>query len=133
SSASFIFSNGLLLFSVVLIPFPTSLLGAHLLTSHSAPAVLLYNAVLALQAIGWILLTSAALRDRLTKNAASTAALRGNKRNGYLAFVIYSMFAVLAYWFPVTTAAITTLTWIFWLIVGISVFGKARLEVPDTR
>ena len=132
SSASFIFANGLLLFSVVLIPFPTSLLGAQVLTSHSAPAVVLYNAVLSLQAAGWILLTGAALRNRLTKNAVSTAAMRVNNRNGYLAFAIYSTFAVLAYWFPITIAALTTMTWIFWLVLGITVLGKARLEVSDS-
>lgn len=128
SSASFIFSNGLLLFSVVLLPFPTSLLGAQL----STPAVLLYNAVLALQGAAWILLTGTALRSRLTKDAASTAAMRKNNRNAYLAFAVYSTFAVLAYWFPVTIAAITTMTWIFWLIVGISVLGKTHLKVSDS-
>ena len=127
SSASFIFSNGLLLFSVVLIPFPTSLLGEQL----SAPAVLLYNAVLSLQAVGWILLTGAALRNGLTKNPASAAAMRKNHRNGYVAFVVYSAFAVLAYWFPVTIAAITTMTWIVWLIVGISVLGKSHVKIAD--
>lgn len=132
SSPAFIFSNGLLLFSVVLIPFPTSLLGDHLFTNHSAPAVVLYNAILSLQAAGWILLTGAAIANGLTKSAASAEAMRTNNRNGYLAFVVYSSFAVLAYWFPVTIAAVTTMTWIFWLVLGISVFGKARLEVPDS-
>jgi uncharacterized membrane protein len=96
SSASFIFSNGLLLFSVVLIPFPTSLLGDHIFTGHSAPSVILYNAVLSLQAIGWILLTGAAIRNGLTKNAASTAAMHISNRNGYFAFAMYSTLAVLA-------------------------------------
>src|SRR5215469_13000569 len=129
SSASFIFSNGLLLFTVVLIPFPTSLLGDHLFTSHSAPAVMLYNAVLAFQAIAWVFLTRAAIANGLTKNATSDAAMRINNRNGYSAFVIYSALAILADRFPVTIATITTMTWIFWLILGISQLGKSRLEV----
>ena len=132
SSASFIFSNGLLLFTVVLIPFPTSLLGDHLFTSHSAPAVMLYNAVLAFQAIAWVFLTRAAIANGLTKNATSDAAMRINNRNGYSAFVIYSALAILADRFPVTIATITTMTWIFWLILGISQLGKARLEVSDS-
>jgi len=132
SSASFILSNGLLLFSIVLVPFPTALLGDHLFTDHSAPAVMLYNAVLSLQAVGWICLTSAAIRNRLTKDAAAAAAMRTNRRNGYLAFVIYSTFAILAFQFPVAIAAITTLTWIFWLISGIYLLGKTRSEVSDS-
>jgi hypothetical protein len=65
SSVSFIYANGFLLHGVVFIPFPTSLLGAFLLTDHAAPAVVLYNAVLVQQAIAWILLSRAALTDRL--------------------------------------------------------------------
>jgi uncharacterized membrane protein len=110
SSGPFIFANGLLLFSVVVIPFPTSLLGDHLFTNHAAPAVILYNAVLALQAIGWIFLTETAIKGRLTKNAVSASTMRVNKRNGYSALTLYSTLAVLAYWIPGTVAAITILT-----------------------
>lgn len=126
SSGSFIYANGFLLFSVVVVPFPTSLLGDHLLTGHAAPAVMFYNVVLLLQAIGWILLTTTAIRDKLTKNAASTSAMRSNMRNGYFALTLYSTLAVLAYWIPGTIAVITILTWLFWLVVGIYVLGKAR-------
>ncbi len=55
TSNAFMYANGLLLFSVVVVPFPTSLLGAYLFTDDSAPAVVLYNSTLALQSLGWIL------------------------------------------------------------------------------
>lgn len=132
ASGPFIYANGLLLFSVVVVPFPTALLGDHLFSDHAAPAVILYDAVLALQAIGWILLTGAAIKDGLAKNAVSADAMRMNNRNGYFAFAIYSTFAILANWFPVTLAAITTMTWIFWLIFGIVQLGKARSEVSQS-
>src|SRR6187399_2448222 len=45
SSASFIYANGFLLFTVVFIPFPTALLGQFIGTEHAAPTVMLYNAV----------------------------------------------------------------------------------------
>ena len=131
SSASFIFSNGFLLFSIVLIPFPTSLLGDHLFTNHSAPAVVLYDAVLSLQGAAWVMLTGSAIANGLTKNASSDATMRANHKNGYWAVVLYSTFAILAYWFPVPIAAITTLISIYWLVVGISVLGKARFETSD--
>ena len=53
SSAAFIYANGFLLLTVVFIPFPTALLGAFVWTDHAAPAVVLYDAVIAVQAIGW--------------------------------------------------------------------------------
>src|SRR6185503_4162693 len=49
SSAPFLYANGFLLLTVVSIPFPTSLLGEYVLTDHAAPAVVIYNAVLAIQ------------------------------------------------------------------------------------
>src|SRR4029078_4122481 len=51
STASFIYANGFLLLTVVFIPFPTSLLGEFIFTDYAATAVVLYNAVIALQSI----------------------------------------------------------------------------------
>jgi uncharacterized membrane protein len=121
SSSPFIYANGFLLLTVVTIPFPTALLGEYLPTDHSAPAVILYDSVLAFQAIGWILLCSAALRTQLTKNQESTLAMRRNNSYGYFAFTVYSLCAIIAFWFPLTIAIFTTSIWIFWLIWGISI------------
>jgi uncharacterized membrane protein len=120
SSASFIYGNGFLLLTVVIIPFPTALLGEYLFTGHSAPAVVLYNAVVAANSIGWVLLTRAAIKNDLTKNEKSKATMRVNNKNGYYAFLIYTLLAIAAFWFPLTVATLTTLTWIFWLIFGIN-------------
>ena len=120
SSSAFVYSNGFLLLTVVFIPFPTSLMGEYILTDHAAPAVFLYNAIVAIQGIAWVLLSESALNDQLTKNERSTMQMRINRRNGYFAFIIYSLFAIIALWFPLTIAIITTLTWIYWLIFGIN-------------
>jgi len=119
SSGAFIYSNAFLLLTVVFIPFPTALLGSYLLTDHAAPAVVIYNAVIALQAIGWILFCGVALRDRLTKDTAAASTLRTSYRNAWLSLVLYSGLAVVAVWFPQPIAAVTTLTWIFWLVFGL--------------
>ena len=119
SSASFIYANGFLLLAVVSIPFPTALLGEFLGTDHAAPAVLLYNAVLAATAIGWILIGTAALRSQLAKDEMSATTIRARRSNGYFAFMLYSLLAVVALWFPVASAFVTTATWIFWLGLGI--------------
>ena len=118
SSVSFIYANGFLLFTVVFIPFPTSLLGEHILTDHAAPAVILYDATLALQAIGWILFSASALKNNLGKSEKAIIQTRKSGKFAYFAFSLYSLCAILAIWFPFVIAIITTLTWIFWLIWG---------------
>ena len=119
SSAAFIYANGFLLLTVVVMPFPTALVGEYLLTDHAAPAVVIYNAVTAVQAIGWILVSGAALRGRLTKDEKSTSAMRNNHRNGYFALVVYSVLALIAFWFPLGIAIVTTILWTYWLALGL--------------
>ncbi len=121
SSPSFIYSNGFLVLTVVFLPFPTSLLGEHLLTDHAVPAVVLFNSTLALQAFGWVLLTGAALKNKLAKDEKGILILRGYNRYGYFAVILYSVCTIVAFWFPFGIALFTTATWIFWLIFGISV------------
>ena len=119
SSTGFLYANGIVLLTVVFIPFPTSLIGEYIFTDHAAPAVVLYDAVLALQGMAWILVTGAALRKQLTKDERSTAKMRINRKHAYLAFIVYSLLAICALWFPLSVAVFTTLTLIFWLVFGI--------------
>jgi uncharacterized membrane protein len=119
SSASYIYANGFMLLTVVFIPFPTSLMGEYILTDHAAPAVIIYDSTLALQAISWILLTGAVLKDQIAKSEKAILTIRKSRKFGYFAFVLYSLFAIIAIWFPLTIAIITTITWIFWLVWSI--------------
>ena len=121
SSALFIYANGCLLLAVVFVPFPTSLVGEYISTDHAAPAVILYDAVLALQALGWILICHVALKDHLCRNERSALAIRKNGRFGYFALILYSVCAIAAFWFPLTIVMITTITWIFWLLHGVNI------------
>jgi uncharacterized membrane protein len=114
SSAPFVYANGLLLLTVVVIPFPTALLGISLSTGHAAPGVVLYNGVLVLQAISWILVCGTALRGRLQASDSAAAMLREGRRNGYGAVALYSLLALAAFWFPRAVATITAATWAFW-------------------
>jgi len=119
SSASFIYANGFLLLTVVFTPFPTALLGEFLLTGHSAPSVVLYSAVLVVQAIGWILVSGTALKNNLCVDERSMSAMRENNRNGFFALAFYSLLAIAALWLPLAAAAVTTVSWIFWLVLSI--------------
>lgn len=119
SSSPFFYANALLLLTVVFIPFPTVLLGAYITTDHAAPAVVLYDAVLAVQAIGWLLLTAAALRGGLVRDEESIATMREAHRNGYFALALYGLLAIAAFWFPVVVAILTTMSWLFWLTLSV--------------
>lgn len=119
TSAAFMYANGFLLLTVVAIPFPAGLLGEFLWTDHSAPAVVLYNAILAAVAMGWILVTGTALRGGLTVDERAARAMGSNARNGYFALALYSLLAVAGVWLPIPVAIVTTLSWLFWLVLGI--------------
>ena len=115
SSASFIYANGFLLLTVVFMPFPTALVGEYLLTDHAGPAVVIYNSVTVVQSAAWILVSGAALRGQLTRDDRSTSLMRDNHRNGYVAVVVYSLLALIAVWFPLAIAIVTTVLWVYWL------------------
>ena len=119
TSASFMYANGLLLLTVVFIPFPTALLGEHLFTDHSSPAVVLYDFVLVCQALCWIFMTNVALRNRLAKDERTHSTIREHRLFGFVALGIYSACAITAFWFPLTIAIVTALIWTVWLIVSI--------------
>jgi len=119
TSVGFIYSNGFLLLTVVAIPFPTGLLGEFLWTDHAGPAVVLYNATLAVVALGWILVTGTALRDHLTFDEVTAQEMGDGARNGYRALGLYSLLAVAAVWLPIPAALATALSWLFWLVLGI--------------
>lgn len=121
TSSSFLYANGFLLLTVVFIPFPTSLLGDYIFTAHAAPAVILYDSILALQAIAWVLISKAAIKNHLGKNEKANLEIKKNGSYGYFAFSLYSLCSILAIWFPLTIVSFTVLTWIVWLILGINV------------
>jgi uncharacterized membrane protein len=120
STGSFIYANGLLLLTVVFIPFPTSLLGEYILTDHASPAVILYDSTLAMQAIAWILMSKLAIKHHLIKDEKSLVTIRNGGKYAYFAIAIYSLCAIMAIWFPLTIALITALIFIFWLMFGIN-------------
>jgi len=119
SSPSFIYANGFLLLTVVFIPFPTSLLGEHILTAHASPAVFLYTGIIAIQGLGWVLLSAASLKNELAINEKAIAQIKVNRKNGYITFIIYFLLALISFCFPLTIAIVTTLTLIFWLFYGV--------------
>ena len=119
NSPAFLYANGFLVLSVVSVPFTTSLLGNFVATDAASPAVVIYDALLAVQALGWIAVTSVALRQGLSRDERAAAALQTRLRNGYGALGLYAALALSALWLPRPIAAITAATWLFWLALSL--------------
>jgi len=119
TSAAFLFANGALLLTVAFLPFPTALLGEFAGSASAAPAVVLYDAVLAAQAFAWIVMTRSARRGGLARDADAQATVHANEKRAYGALVLYTLLAVLAVWIPTVVAVLTTATWIIWLVTSL--------------
>ncbi len=127
TSSAFMYANGLLLLSVVFIPFPTSLIGEYILTDHAAPAVIIYNLVLTLQAFSWALICTAGLKGNLAKGEKSIQQTRRNRTYAYFSVVVYAVLAILSAWFPLPVLITTMLLWVLWLLLGINIKPDAEL------
>lgn len=122
SSSPFIFANGFLLLSIVLLPFTTTLLSDHLFTDHATAAVVVYAAVNALQSLAWVFLSHTALGiDPLTKDEESTRAARAGQRRSYLSLASNLILVVLAFWFPQVAAFLLGAIWVGWLVYGMRI------------
>jgi hypothetical protein len=56
--------------------------------------------------------------------------MRESRRYSFFAVTLYSALAVIAWWYPLAVALVTTATWAFWLSVGVRGFG---LDDGSTR
>ena len=122
SSPAFIYANGFLLLTIVILPFTTALLSEHLFTDHATPAVVVYAAINALQSIAWILLSHAALGPNpLTKNERSTLTARAGQKSSYLALAINTLLTVMAFWLPQVAAILLGVVWLGWLVYGMRI------------
>jgi uncharacterized membrane protein len=121
STPPFMYANIFLLLTIVLIPFPTALFAQFGFTDSAGPAVVIYGMVMLLTNIGWILITSTALKPHdLSRNKAAKLMVEKIRKQGISAFALYSTCTILAFWFPFVVFIILTLTWLAWLVLGLS-------------
>src|ERR1051326_995018 len=121
SSPQLLYANGFLLLTVVFIPFPSALLGEYILTESAAPAVVLYTAINAVQAIAWNVMSRVVLKQNLTRSEKAKEKAQDVYKKTYFAIALYTICSILALWFPLTFAIVITIIWIFWLIYGINI------------
>ncbi len=121
ATPGFIYANGFLLFTIALFPFPTALLAQFGWTDAATPAVVLYALVNWGQNVGWLLMERAALgREPLATSRGCLAAVRDAQRQSRMAFFVYPVCIVAAFWFPRAVAGFFALLWGGWVIYGIT-------------
>ena len=125
SSTKFTYANGLLMLSVVLVPFITAAVAEYLNTANSdlaQPAITLYCAVILLNNFAWNLIHHVYLfSEALVKpNVNIKKAKKQAKYSRYM-FILYGFTFILSFWCPLISFTIIALTFVLWLIQGIAI------------
>ena len=121
SSAKFTYANGLLLLAIIILPFPTAAVAEYIQTDYSQPAVTLYCAVALLNNIAWLVIWHSFFYPQsLYKSGITLQQIKNNSFYTKMGFGLYSFVFVLSFWFPITAFTIIGLSYIVWLILGIS-------------
>ena len=119
SSPQFIYANGFLMLTVVVLPYTTELMAVYFRTPYAQPAISLYCFTALLQNIAWnILVWTIRHTVQLTKTEAIQLKIKVTVKNMLYAMFLYAGIFILSFWFPVTAMVIITTSMITWLILG---------------
>jgi len=119
TSALFQYANAFLMFSIILIPFPTSLIAEYLNTPYSQPAIMIYSLNSLLHNIAWLVLFYSVEKPiSLLKDAKAKEIHQKAFRTTKYGSILYVLITLLAWWFPKVALFITVMSWGFWLFIG---------------
>ena len=122
TSPQFQMANGFFMFTVIIIPFPTSFMAAYLNTAYAQPAIVVYSLCCLLHNAGWNVLHRYIFNTKpLLKSSANIHEMKKSARGAQFGFVLYFSLAVLAWWFPYVAISINAFTWMYWLYLSISI------------
>lgn len=109
-----LFTNGLLLFFVTVVPFPTALVAEYLNTPEAPAATAVYACIFLGISIAFLLMLLAALRPSIVDPAAPLATVRRLRRSYWAGPPLYLLAAIVAPFSPWTGMGICTALWILW-------------------
>ncbi len=125
TSNRFTYANGLLMLSIVLVPFVTAAVAEYLNLDNpglAQPAVTLYCAVILLNNISWNLIQYLLLLDpSLLKPNVNVEKGKQQLRFTIYGFVLYAVIMAVSFWFPVAAFIIIAFSNIGWLIQGVAI------------
>jgi len=120
SSTLFNFANGFFLLTIVVIPYPTSLLAEYIQTNSAPTAVMFYCFAIMLHNIAWVLFFQSMLTPQdLSKNHVARKAIQKHRIECIYGFFIYLTICAFAYWFPILALSLIAVLFIFWMFVAI--------------
>ena len=127
SSVALNYANGLVLLSVVILPFITALMGDYLLTGQNFAAVAMLCFTLLFQNVAWAILAAVVLHQNLISNTNKREAMKKLfvKANPYV-FVMYLTCSILSFWFPLIIAVVVTLVWVLVIVIGVTAHNEFK-------
>jgi uncharacterized membrane protein len=112
------FSNGLLLFMVTFIPFPTAVAARHLGCAAARAATMFYCGTFFLMALAFQVLLDAVARDGdVPRTPSDQRTLDAIRRSYQLGPLSYGAAALLAFFSPILGFVICAMMWIFWSLM----------------
>jgi uncharacterized membrane protein len=133
SSGLFTFTNGFLLLTIVILPYPTSLLAEFVNTSSVNVVVMFYAFTIVLQNMSWTLLYHSMLHPRdLSRNEHAKSTIIKTRQQCIYAFFIYLSINVIAYWQPYIALTLMGLLWLVWIYVAITL-NQDNEDSPSSK
>jgi len=122
TSPQFQLANGFFMFTVIIIPFPTSFMAEYLNTPFAQPAIVVYCLCSILHNFGWNILYRYILKPKpLLKESVSVDQIKKTSKGAKYGLFLYSALAILAWWLPYVAIIISVLTWMYWLHLSFSI------------
>jgi len=109
-----LFANGLLLFFVTVVPFPTAMVAEYLNTPVAPAACALYAGIFLGISIAFLLMLLAALRPSIVDPDAPATTIRRLRRSYWAGPPLYLLAVIVAPFSPWLAMGICTALWIVW-------------------
>ncbi|MDC8104580.1 TMEM175 family protein [Chryseobacterium sp. B21-037] len=125
-NSAIMFANGLILFLVSAVSYPTALLARYFDGEASSVVVALYTGIFVLINLAYNLLWFLATRNKkLLRPGITDAAIKKIHNNYLYGLPIYVLALILSFWIPVLSLLIILGLWIFWALSS----GKIEMEL----
>lgn len=125
----FLFANGLVLLTVMFVPFPTAVLAEHLATGEARAAVTFYCGTFVLTGLAWSLLFMAIVHGHLLRPDVDVRTV-GRIRRAYLAAPpVYAVATLVAMVQPALGLALNASLWLLWVRLSYDTAAEAHKQI----
>jgi uncharacterized membrane protein len=127
-NSAIMFANGLILFLVSTVSYPTAILARYFNGEASSVAVAMYTGIFVLINFAYNLLWFLASRNKkLLRPGITDSAIKKIRNNYLFGFPIYIIALIFSFWVPVVSLIIILGLWIFWALSS----GKIDMNMNE--